>query len=111
MSAPTAPWYWDVIRDRFKGGWFLDDDGSTLLDSESGSLDPIGYDENGAAVYAPLRQRIHDRGHLTMVCVRCRRAVWSVTRHCVEVHGDTDVEILPTLPGKERPLWLPAEDV
>lgn len=102
MSAPAAHWYWDVIRERFESGWYLDDDGSVVLDSEVRSLAPIG---------APLRQRIDDHGHLTMVCVRCRRPAWSVTRHCGEVHGDTDVEILPALPGKERPSWLPAEDV
>lgn len=47
-----------------------------------------------------------DDAHVTVICPRCNEPAWHLTRHVVEKHGDTDVEVMPALPGKKRPDWF-----
>lgn len=96
----------ELVRDRFAPGWYLPDDGSVILDRDVNEpIEPVRYDGD-RAVYAPLRQRLIDVGIPTIMCPRCMQPSWSITRHAAEVHGDSDVEVLPILPNKTRPDWM-----
>jgi hypothetical protein len=95
----------DLVRERFAFGWYFPSEDQTVLadDPAIQSSWPVAHDDAGEPVYAPLSTAV---GLPTIVCPRCVEPVWAVTRHCVERHGDADVEIQPTVPGKTPPDWF-----
>jgi hypothetical protein len=77
----------ELVKDRFEIG-FVYPDGRIVREADH-------------SLYTP------DEGEVvTILCPRCKEPAWAVTRHCVERHGDTDVEILPPHPSAERPEWF-----
>lgn len=95
------------VQDHYTPGWYFDDDGSIHAEGDPEILalyDPAHYEEKAGRVRTP-KSRLTEHGIPIFLCRACGEPSWAVTRHAAERHG-ADIEVMPPLPGKQRPAGM-----